>query len=80
MKPLSYTQLQNKYGGEFVATYKGKVIAHAQNSKELFEKVKDKLGNKDLFVRHVDPKEAVYRLLTFPSWTNEPALVSSQIH
>ncbi len=40
MKPLSYTQLQDKYSGKFVATYKGKVIASAKTSKKLFEKIK----------------------------------------
>lgn len=59
MKSFSYTQLQKKYGGKFVAIYKGKIIASAENSKKLFEKVKDKLGNKGLLIRHIDPKEAV---------------------
>jgi len=59
MKPLSYIQLQNKYDGKFVATYKGKVIASANTSERLFEKVKDKLGDRDLLVQHVDIKEGV---------------------
>lgn len=59
MKPLSYTQLQDKYSGKFVATYKGEVIASAKTSKKLFEKIKDKLGDKNLLIHHVDPKEAV---------------------
>jgi len=59
MKPLSYTHLQDKYSGKFVATYKGKVIASAKTSKKLFEKIKDKLGDKNLLIHHVDPKEAV---------------------
>jgi len=45
--------------GKFVATYKGKVIASAKTSKKLFEKIKDKLGDKNLLIHHVDPKEAV---------------------
>lgn len=59
MKPLSYTQLQNKYAGKFVAAYKGKVIASATTSKNLFDKIRDKLGNKDLLIQHIDPKGAV---------------------
>ena len=59
MKPLSYIQLQDKYGGKFIAAYKGKIIASANTSKKLFEKVKDKLGNKYLLIQHIDPKEAV---------------------
>jgi len=59
MKLLSYTQLQDKYAGKFIATYKGKVVANANTSKKLFEKVKDKLGDKNLFIQHIDPKGAV---------------------
>lgn len=59
MKPLSYTQLQDKYSGKFIATYKGKVIASATTSKKLFKKIEDKLGDKDLLIQHIDPKEAV---------------------
>jgi len=50
---------QDKYSGKFVATYKGEVIASAKTSKKLFEKIKDKLGDKNLLIHHVDPKEAV---------------------
>ena len=59
MKPLSYTQLQDKYDGKFIAAYKGKIIASANTSKRLFEKVKGKLGDKDLLIQHIDPKEGV---------------------
>jgi len=59
MQPFSYIQLQDKYSGKFVATYKGKIIASAKTSKQLFEKVEDKLGNKNLLIHHIDPKEAV---------------------
>lgn len=59
MKPLSYTQLQGKYDGKFVAAYKGKVIASASTSKKLVEKVKDKIGDKDLLIQHIDTKEGV---------------------
>ncbi len=64
MKPLSYTQLQEKYAGKFVATYKGAVIASAKTSKKLFDKIKNKLGDKNLLIEHIDPKEAVcvYRI------------------
>lgn len=57
MKMSSYTRLQDKYSGKFVAVYKGKVIASARTSKKLFEKVVDKLGDKDLLILHVAPKE-----------------------
>ena len=59
MKSLTYIQLQNKYSGEFVAIYKEKVVAHAKTSKLLFQKIKEKIGDKNLFIRHIDPKEAV---------------------
>lgn len=55
MKPLSYTQFQEKYSRKFVATYKGKVVASAKTSKKLFEKIRDKLGDKNLLIHHVDP-------------------------
>lgn len=59
MKSLSYTQLQNKYTGKFIALYKGRVIAFADTSKKLFEKIRGKLGDKNLLIQHIDPKEAV---------------------
>ena len=59
MRPLSYTQLQNKYAGKFIATYRGKVIANADTSQKLFEKVKDRIGDEDLLIQHIDPKGAV---------------------
>jgi hypothetical protein len=64
MKPISYIQLQNKYAGKFIATYEGKVIASARTSKRLFEKIKYKLGDKDLLIQRIDPKGAVcvYRI------------------
>lgn len=52
----SYMKLQEKYGGQFVATYKGKVIANARTSKLLFDKVKNKLGDRNLLIQHVDVK------------------------
>lgn len=55
----SYMKLQERYGGKFVATYKGKVVASARTSKALFDKIKSKIGDKNLVIQHVDVKEAV---------------------
>lgn len=64
MKPLSYIHLQDRYGGKFVAVCRGKVIANAKTSKGLFDKIKNYLGDKHLFIQHIDPKGAVcaYRI------------------
>jgi len=59
MKTLSYVQLQDKYAGKFVAIHKEQVIYSADTSKELFDKAKDKLGDKELIIQHIDPKEGV---------------------
>jgi hypothetical protein len=59
MKPLSYLNLQNKYDGKFVAIYKKKVIASAENSAKLFAKITNKLGSKDLLIQYVEPREGV---------------------
>ena len=64
MKTTSYAKLQEKYGGQFVALYKGKVIAKSKTSKGLFAKVAPKLGDPHLLIQRVNPKDAfcVYRI------------------
>ncbi len=50
MKTQSYSQLQKRYGGQFVASYRGRVIATAKTSKALFKKIVDYLGDPALFI------------------------------
>lgn len=59
MKPKTYTQLQKRYGGQFVASYRGRVIAAARTSKALFGKIADHLGDPALLVQYVAPQSAV---------------------
>ena len=59
MKANTYTQLQKRYGGQFVATYKGRVIAAAKSSKELFKKISRYVGDTALLVQYVAPQSAV---------------------
>ena len=58
MKNISYIKLQEKYGGQFVALYKGRVIAKSKTSKELFKKVAPKLGDPHLLIQRINPKDA----------------------
>ena len=59
MKPQSYPQLQKRYGGQFVASYRGRVIATAKTSKALFKKISDYLGDPALFIQYIAPQSAV---------------------
>jgi len=59
MKGQSYTQLQKRYGGKFIATYQGRVIAAARSSKSLFEKITRYVGDPDLLVQYIAPQSAV---------------------
>ena len=59
MKAASYVQLQKRYGGKFVASYRGRVIATAKTSKALFRKIASYLGDSALFVQYIAPQRAV---------------------
>ena len=59
MKTKSYTQLQKRYGGEFIASYHGRVIATAKTSKALFKKLTNYLGDPQLLVEYIAPQRAV---------------------
>ena len=59
MRSRSYIQLQKRYGGKFIATYQGRVIASAKSSKALFEKITRYVGNPALFVQYIAPQSAV---------------------
>lgn len=59
MKTTAYAKLQEKYGGQFVALYRGRVIAKAKTSKRLFAQIAPKLGDPRLSIQRVEPKDAV---------------------
>ncbi len=59
MKSQSYIQLQKRYGGRFVATYRGRVIASAKSSKVLFQKIVRYVGDASLFIQYIAPQRAV---------------------
>ena len=59
MKSQSYAQLQKRYGGRFIASYRGRVIATAKTSKALFEKITVYLGDPALFIQYIAPQRAV---------------------
>ena len=59
MKTTSYIKLQEKYGGQFVALYKGKVIAKSKTSKGLFAKIVPRLGDPHLVIQRIERKDAV---------------------
>ncbi len=59
MTGRSHTQLQKRYGGRFIATYHGRVIASARSSKALFEKIRRYVGDTALFVQYIAPQSAV---------------------
>ena len=64
MKTISYVKLQEKYGGQFVALYKGKVIAKSKTLKGLVTKITPKLGDPHLVIQRIERKDAVcvYRI------------------
>ena len=59
VKVKSYYFLQEKYGGKFIAKFDNRVIASAKDSKSLWNKVKDKIGNPKLSIEYIEPKGAI---------------------
>lgn len=65
MKILSYIQLQEKYGGKFIAKSNGHVAVFAQTYKSLIAKINKKhLKRASLTFAYIHPKGAicVYRV------------------
>ena len=59
MNPKSYPQLQEKYGGKFIAKIGERVIASAKTSQTLWNKVRNRVGNKDMLIEYIEPKGAI---------------------
>lgn len=65
MRPFSYIQLQEKYGGKFIAKSNGQVVASGSTYKSLINKiVKKHLKRNKLTFAYIHPKGAicVYRV------------------
>jgi hypothetical protein len=60
MKLLSYIQLQEKYGGKFIAKSNGEVAAFASTYKSLIVKITKKHLNRiNLTFAYIHPKGAI---------------------
>lgn len=59
MNPKTYFYLQEKYGGKFIAKFNNRVIACAKDSKTLWNKVRDKIGDPKLSIEYIPPKGAI---------------------
>ena len=65
MKTLSYIQLQNKYGGKFIAKSDDQVVTSASTYKSLISKIiRKRLQRNKLIFAYIHPKGAicVYRV------------------
>lgn len=65
MNPKSYPQLQEKYGGKFIAQLGKEVIASARTSKALWNKIRNKVGNKNMVIEYIEPKGAICTFCTY---------------
>lgn len=59
MKTDSYPQLQEKYGGKFIAKASERVIASAKTSQALWKKVERHTGDPDVVIEYIEPKGAI---------------------
>lgn len=59
MNPKSYSQLQEKYGGKFIAKINHRVIASAKTSKSLWRKISSKIGDPKVAIEYIEPKGAI---------------------
>jgi hypothetical protein len=60
MTDVDYTQLQQRYGGQYIARRAGEVLAHTATYEDLSDLV-DALagGGEDLVIEYVEPAESV---------------------
>ena len=65
MEPKAYIQLQEQYGGKFVAIRNGQVVAIGNTHKELVDSIKkNMIERKNLNFEYIERKDAVciYRI------------------
>jgi hypothetical protein len=58
---MDYSHLQVQYGGQYIATLKGRIIAHGRTFKEVMDRVrsKGKLASPDLSFRFILPQGGI---------------------
>ena len=60
IKAISYTKLQRRYGGKFIARQDGKVLASGATYRELLQMIqKRQLNRQTLIVGYVSPRDAI---------------------
>jgi len=59
MNPKSYPQLQEKFGGKFIARVNYRVIASAKTSKALWNKVRNRIGDPKMIIEYIEPEGAI---------------------
>lgn len=57
-------QLLQKYRGQFVALYQGRVVDHAADDEELVERMYNKFGDASFYIAKVDIEPVVYEILS----------------
>lgn len=65
MKPLSYIQLQERYGGKFIARSNSQIVAWGSTYKSLISKLNKKhISRNNLIFAYIHPKGTicVYRI------------------
>ena len=55
-------QLQKRYKGEFVALYRGRVVAHGKDDEDLARRMFERVGDEPFYIAHVDGAPLVYDL------------------
>lgn len=53
-----YIDLQKQYGGQYVAIYKGLVVAHAKAFDNVCKSIEDKIGDENLLIGYVEHYDA----------------------
>lgn len=56
------TQLLDRYEGEFIALYRGRVVGHGRDDEELARRMFARLGDVPFYIARVETKATVYDL------------------
>jgi len=59
---MEHANLQTRYGGQYIATLRGRIIAHGRTFKEVMDRVrsKGKLASPDLSFRFIFPRNWIF--------------------
>lgn len=55
-------QLLERYEGQFVALYRGRVVGHGPDDEELARRMYERLGDVPFYIARVERKPTVYEL------------------